>query len=494
MASTIKSKEYDVVVVGGGNAGLCAALSAAEHGGSVLLVEKAPEDDRGGNTKYCTFYRFPYGGTEDIEKLVPDMSEEERKMIVVPPYTADMFYNDMMRVTRGRVDPEMLEVVVNNARPTIDWTIKHGVEQDLNRKARILYEGKMYFEPGSPVEPKNAGVGLVDMLSKACEANGVEIVYETAAMKLLMDSSAGVNGVVVKTKSGLQEIIAKRGVILACGGFQASPEMRGKYLGTGWDIVKVRGTKWDTGDGLNMALAVGANTTGEWSGAHCTQVDAGGPDHDMGDSTFRTSYQFGIIVDSEGKRFLDEGADYRLHTYARYGRDVLRQPNAWACQIFNQKDATSGLLEPMYSVGTPPIVANTIEELAEHLEIDPTNLAKTVTEYNNAVQEGEFRPATLDGKRTVGIEPPKSNWALKLDSPPFVAYPVTAGITFTFGGLETNKYAQVLDTTDHPIPGLYATGEIQGFFYHNYAGATGLTRAAVFGRIGGAHAMGHKII
>lgn len=492
MASTIKSKEYDVVVVGGGNAGLCAAVSAQEFGGSVLVVEKAPKEHRGGNTGFTGFFRFTYSGLEDVQKLVPDLSEEERKTIVMEPYSVDQYYNDIMRRTRGRADPELTEILANYSRPTIDWMDKLGIKNELNYLVMIRYEGKLLWQPGIITMPKGGGEGLVDMLFAAAEEKGVEVAYEAPAMKLLTDSSGRVSGVLVKTTSGLQEITAKRGVILASGGFQSSPEMRGKYMGPGWDIVKVRGTKYNTGEGLTMALEVGAKTTGEWSGAHATQVDAGAPDHDMGDETFRVGYTWGIMVNSEGERFLDEGADFQLYTYAAYGKEVLLQPNAWACQIYDQKVVS--LLDRNYDIGTPPIVTNTIEELAEQFEIHPEKLVKTITEFNNAVQEGEFDPGKLDGKRTVGILPPKSNWAQKIDSPPFVAHPVTAGITFTYGGLETNKYAQVLDTLDNPIPGLYATGEIHGFYYHGYAGASGLTKGSVFGRIAGAHVMGHKII
>jgi tricarballylate dehydrogenase len=493
MVSSIKSKQYDVIVVGGGNAGLCAALSAAEHGGSVLLVDKAPENDKGGNTKYCSFYRFTYKGTEDILSLLPDITAEDRNNLAdIPPYTVDMFYNDLMRVTRNRVSPELLQVVVENARPTIDWTIKHGVKQELNNRGRIIYQGKTYFEPGTCIMPQNYGPGLVEMLMAACRGKGVEIAFDTMVTNLLVDSERGVNGVIVSTAEGTQKVRARRGVILASGGFQASPEMRGKYLGPGWDIMKVRGTKYDTGECLNMALALHAKTCGEWTGGHCTQVDVAGPDCDMGDSTFRTSYQFGIMVNSEGKRFLDEGADFRMNTYARYGREVLLQPHGWACQIFSQELVNTGVLEPMYAIGSS-LKANSIKELAEQIEVDPNQLEKTISDYNRAVQPGEFTPAKLDGKKTVGIDPPKTNWATTIEAP-YVAYPVTSGLTFTFGGLETNRFGQVLNTASHPIPGLYATGEIQGFFYHNYAGATGLMRAAVFGRIGGAHAMGHEII
>jgi tricarballylate dehydrogenase len=493
MSAAVKNSKYDVIVVGGGNAGLCAALSAAEHGGSVLLVDKAPESDKGGNTKYTAFYKFTYKGKEDILSMVPDTPEDMRNRLAdIPPYTTDMFYNDVMRVTHGRANPELLETVVNNSRPTINWLLSNGIEHELNNRAWFVYQDKIYFEPGSCLMPKNYGPGLVEMLMKVCQQKGVEIVFEAMVTKLLFDYTKGVQGVMLKTPEGAREFRANRGVILASGGFQASPEMRGKYLGAGWDIMKNRGTKYDTGECLSMALAMGAKTCGEWAGAHCTQVDAAGPDCDMGDGTFRSSYQFGIIVNAEGKRFLDEGADFRGNTYARYGREVLLQPHGWACQIFNHELVKKGLLEAMYNTGSS-VVANTIEELAEQIEVDPVRLERTITEYNNAVQPGEFTPGTLDGKKTLGIDPPKSNWAIKLE-PPYIAYPVTSGITFTFGGLETNKYGQVLDSVDNPIPGLYAVGEIQGFFYHNYAVATGLTRAAVFGRIGGAHIMGQAIV
>jgi len=491
MASTIKNKEYDVVVVGGGNAGLCAAISAAEGGGSVLLIEKAPKEERGGNTKYTVFLRFTHGDLADIQKLVPDMSEEERKAAEIAPYTTDMYYNDFMIMTQGRVDPGLAEAVVNESRPTIDWMNGLGIKFQLNYPLVMRRGDKLFWQPGSCAQPKDGGEGLVKTLFSIAESKGVEVVYEAAVRKLLTDSGACVTGVLVKTGSGLQEITAKRGVILACGGFEASPEMRGKYMGKGWDIMKVRGTKYNTGEGLTMAIDAGANTTGEWTGAHAIQVDAESPNHDGGDATFRSVYQIGIIVNSEGKRFVDEGENFWLYTYARYGREVLRQPNQWACQIYNQKETV--LLDPHYAIGTPPVVADTVEELAENLGIEPSALVKTITEFNNAVQDVEFDPSRLDGKKTVGIEPPKSNWAVKIDSPPFVAYPVTTGITFTFGGLQTNKHAQVLDTMDNPIPGLYATGEIQGLFYYNYPGAAGLMRGAVFGRIAGAHVTDQKI-
>ncbi|MBI4284738.1 MAG: FAD-dependent tricarballylate dehydrogenase TcuA [Chloroflexi bacterium] len=484
--------QYDVIVIGGGNSGLCAALSAREHGGSVLLIEKAPREDRGGNTKYTGFFRFTYNGLADILPLAPDITEDERRRVELPPYSADMYYNDIMRITGGRADPELTTILVNSSRPALNWLAKWGLKSELLYDMVIRLGEKLYWEPGVCIRPKGGGKGLVDALFSIVEAEGVTIAYEVTARQLLCDNTGRISGVLVKTKDGLKEIAARKGVVLACGGFEASPEMRAKYLGAGWDIVKVRGTKYNTGEGITMALELGAKTSGEWTAPHATQVDAGAPEHDHGSETFRESYQNGILLNTNGDRFLDEGEDFSLYTYAKFGRIVLRQPNALAYQIYDQK--VKSLLTSDYNIGTPPVVADTLEELAEGLGIDSTKLVKTVTDFNKAVQEGEFSPAKLDGKKTVGIEPPKSNWALRIDAPPFLAYPVTGGITFTFGGLAINGNAQVLDTTDNPIEGLYAVGETHGYYYHNYPGASGLMRGSVFGRIAGAHAMGHQVI
>jgi tricarballylate dehydrogenase len=302
---------------------------------------------------------------------------------------------------------------------------------------------------------------------------------------LLVNEMSRVVGVKVQDKDGFGEITSNA-VILGSGGFSSNAEMRCRYLGPIWDTIKLRGTRYNTGECLRMALELGAQPTGQWSGSHCSIVGAEQPPVEFGDSGNRYSYPFSIMVDQSGVRFVDEGEDFVLLTYAKYGKTVLNRPQSIAYQMFDAK--VKNLIMPFYEAAEP-IVANTIEELADGLEVDPTRLRQTIEEYNKSVSEKvEFDPAQRDGKSTVGVNPRKSNWALKIDTPPYVAYAVTGGLTFTFGGLRFNKNAQVIDTEGHAIPGLYATGEVAGFFYYNYPGGSGLTRGTVFGRIAGARA------
>ena len=285
-------------------------------------------------------------------------------------------------------------------------------------------------------------------------------------------------------------------VVLACGGFESNTEMRTRYLGPGWELAKVRGTQFNTGDGIQMALDIGAQSYGHWSGCHAVAWDMNAPafgDRNIADLFQKHSYPFGLIVNVEGKRFVDEGADLRNYTYAKYGKEILAQPQRVAFQLFDQK--TKHLLRDEYFIPQASVVeANTIEALADGLGIDVATMTQTIAEYNAAVQPGEYNPTALDGKHTEGIEPPKSNWALTLDAPPYMGYAVTCGLTFTFGGLKINAQAQVIDTEDAPIPGLYAAGELTGgLFYNNYPGGSGLMAGAVFGRIAGAQAAGYAV-
>jgi len=304
----------------------------------------------------------------------------------------------------------------------------------------------------------------------------------------LQDGTDRVTGVRVRRPQGTEEAQA-RAVILASGGFEANAEMRARYLGPGWDQVKVRGTRFNTGETLRMALDIGAKPVGHWQGCHATPIDGNAPpvgDLRLTDRTNRLSYPYSIMVNSLGRRFVDEGEDLGGYTYARMGRAILAQPGALAYQIFDQK--TVHLLEERYATGSP-VVGNTIREIAHKLNIPTATLVHTVEEFNAAVQRGHFDPAIKDAKGTRGLEPPKSNWALPIDTPPYVVYSATCGITFTFGGIQIDSQGRVIDTEDNPLPGLYATGEITGnFFFHNYPGGSGLLRGAVFGRIGGANA------
>ncbi|MDR7468748.1 MAG: FAD-dependent tricarballylate dehydrogenase TcuA, partial [Armatimonadota bacterium] len=292
-------------------------------------------------------------------------------------------------------------------------------------------------------------------------------------------------GVSVRGPAGPADLEAPA-VILACGGFEANPEMRARYLGPGWDTVIVRGTASSTGEMLDAVLRIGGQPHGHWSGCHATPVDAAAPrvgDLRLTDRTNRLSYPYGIMVNTEGRRFVDEGEDFSPYTYARIGRAILAQPQNRAWQIFDQQ--TVDLLEERYATGRP-VRAETLAELAEAMGVPRAALEETVATFNAAARAGRFDPTARDGRSTTGLRPPKSNWALPLESPPFVAYPVTCGITFTYGGLRVDEQARVLDTENKLILGLYATGEITGgFFYFNYPAGAGLMRGAVFGRMAG---------
>jgi tricarballylate dehydrogenase len=281
--------------------------------------------------------------------------------------------------------------------------------------------------------------------------------------------------------------------VLASGGFESNPEWRTRYLGPGWDLAKVRGTRFNTGDGIRMALEAEAAPCGNWSGCHAVGWDRNAPefgDLAVGDGFQKHSYPFGIMVNARGERFVDEGADFRNYTYAKYGAVILAQPGQFAWQIFDQK--VMHLLRDEYRIRqVTKVTANSLEELVGRL--DDVNAAKaleTLRSYNAAVRTDiPFDPNVKDGRRTEGLPVPKSNWANTIDAPPFEAYAVSCGITFTFGGLRITTDAQVLDTDGLPIPGLYAAGElVGGLFYFNYPGGTGLMSGAVFGRIAGASA------
>ena len=482
-------EQFDVIVVGAGNAALSAALSATEHGASVAVLEKAPEYLRGGNSYFSGgLFRFVYNGIDDILEIIPDITEEERDNMDVGSYPHAKFYEDLMRVTEGLSDPELAQVLVGQSLPTMKWLQQQGVRWVLAYgRQSFRHEGKYRFWGGLIVEAVGAGKGLSDQEFEIAERRGVSIMYQTKADKLHIDVQGNINGITVRGPEGYREM-RTRSVVLACGGFEANAEMRTRYLGQGWELAKVRGTKFNTGDGIRMALDIGAQSFGHWSGSHAVAWDMNAPptgDRVIADLFQKHSYPFGLIVNVEGKRFVDEGADLRNYTYAKYGKEILKQPQRVAFQLFDQK--VKHLLRDEYFIPQASLVeAGTIEELAEGMSVAPEALAATVRDYNAAVQPGEFNPTELDGKHTEGVEPPKSNWALTLDEPPYMGYAVTCGLTFTFGGLRINAQAQVQDTEDRLIPGLYAAGELTGgIFYNNYPGGSGLTVGAVFGKIAG---------
>ncbi|MFQ5521286.1 MAG: FAD-dependent tricarballylate dehydrogenase TcuA [Candidatus Methylomirabilia bacterium] len=490
---TRKGDGFDVVIVGGGNAALCAALAAHEGGARVLLVEKAPESQRGGNSFFTAGgFRFAHAGLQDLGKdVIPDLTPSEAASVEIDPYSEENFYDDLMRLTGNLADLDLADLLVRRSRPTVVWMRSHGVRWILMLARQSYNVGTRHqFWGGLGVEAVGGGPGLVQALYDRAARLGIEVRYNTKATRLVLDHRGAISGLVCRGPEGFQEIAA-RAVVLASGGFEANPEWRTRYLGQDWELARVRGTRHNTGDGIRMAMEIGAQPYGHWSGCHAVAWDLNAPpygDRRVGDLFQKHSYPLGIIVNVGGERFVDEGADFRNYTYAKYGREILRQPQRAAFQIFDQKVVR--LLREEYRIReVTKAEAGTIEELAVRLEIDSEGLARTVREFNSAVQPGEFNPAILDGKSTKGITPPKSNWALPLDSPPFVGYAVTCGITFTFGGLRVNVRAEVLDTEDRVIPGLYAAGElVGGLFYHNYPGGAGLMAGAVFGKLAGEHA------
>ncbi len=488
---------YDVAVVGGGNAALSAALSALEQGASVLVLEKASEYLRGGNSYFTGgLFRFAYDGVDDVMALMPEMSEQDKSRIEVGAYPSATYYSDVMRVTEGMSDPALVQTLVDESYPTMRWMTEQGTRWVLayGRQA-FEQDGVMRFWGGLIVEAVGGGKGLSDRLFELAERKGAEVLYQTKAASLVTDQRGHVVGLSVRDPEGYRQVRCGS-VVLACGGFEANAEMRTRYLGPGWELAKVRGTRFNTGDGINMALEIGAQSYGHWSGCHAVAWDLNAPPHgdrNIGDLFQKHSYPFGVVVNIEGDRFVDEGADFRNYTYAKYGREILFQPQRAAFQIFDEK--TRHLLRDEYFIPQVSMVkADTIEALADGLGIDRDGFVHTITEFNGAVQQGDFTPTVLDGKGTVGIDPPKSNWAMPIDTPPYLGFAVTCGITFTFGGLKVSADTRVLDTEDAPIAGLYAAGElVGGLFYHNYPGGAGLMAGAVFGKIAGAEAARHAL-
>jgi tricarballylate dehydrogenase len=485
--------EWDVIVVGGGNAAMSAAMSAREQGAKVLLLERAPKEKRGGNSAFTAgAMRFVYNNVEDLAELVPDLTADEKKNTDFGTYTEETFFDDLGRLTEYRSDPDLAELLVKRSYPTMKWMRSKGIRfAPMYARQAFKVDGHFKFWGGLTIEAWGGGPGLVEGWYTVAEKNQVEVRYEARVLSLVADDS-GVHGVRVR-QNGKTEDIRGKSVVLACGGFEANAEWRTRYLGPGWDLAKVRGTQYNTGDGIAMALAIGASPCGNWSGCHSVGWDRNAPefgDLAVGDNFQKHSYPFGIMVNATGRRFVDEGADFRNYTYAKYGRVILEQPHQFAWQIFDQK--VVHLLRDEYRIRqVTKVQADTLEELASKLEgVDAPAFVAEMRAYNAAVQSDvPFNPTVKDGRGTKGLAVPKTNWANKLDAPPYLGFQVTCGITFTFGGLRITPSCEVVDVDGHTIPGLYAAGElVGGLFYFNYPGGTGLMSGAVFGRIAGASA------
>ncbi|MEI9475264.1 MAG: FAD-dependent tricarballylate dehydrogenase TcuA [Deltaproteobacteria bacterium] len=480
---------YDVVIIGAGNAGLVAAIEARNHGASVLLLEKGPRERRGGNSRLADGqFRVAFErGLPDFEYLLKD-SVLPKGQIEIEPYPKDHYYADLMRVTEGLADQQWAETIVNESMNVVRWIKDQGFAGwSLDPSTQIKKDGdKLFWPSGDVVLSSGSGETLVEGLFRIAESKQTDILYETAAQSFIANSDGEITGLVAKSRDGMIQIDGKA-IILACGGFESSPEMRRRYLGEGWDLMKVRGTRNNTGDGFSMALAVGAQTCGHWGCAHASIVSEDSSQVEAVGSN-RYSYLFGIMVNTGGRRFVDEGENFIGYTYAKMGKQVIKQPGGVAYQIFDAK--VSHLLKPEYD-NVLHTQSKTLEALAEEIDIDPDTFVQTVNEYNAAITPGvKFDPSKRDGLRTTGLNPDKTNWAQPIDTPPYKAFAVVCGITFSYGGLKVNKKCQVIDTRDIPIEGLYCIGEMSGgLFYYNCPGGTGLMKGAIGGRIAAVEAV-----
>lgn len=479
----------DVIVVGGGNAGFTAAHAAAVRGRKVVLLEKGSEDLAGGNSFYTAgATRIAHDGLSDLADWVE--RDERHGRTEVPPYSAEEYAADLAKVTEGRNDPGLTKVLVEESQPTLRWLNSLGLKYRLmyERQAFERPDGSYLFWGGLHVGNVGGGEGLIADHTRVAAELGIDVRYSHAAKSLVVEDGRVV-GVVADSPAGELTLRAES-VILTAGGFEADPQLRREHLGEGWENAKVRGTPNNTGDMIAAALEIGAARGGDWGTCHSVQWDAftatNESNRELTNRLTRQSYPFGIIVNTNGERFLDEGADFRNYTYAKYGKEILKQPGSVAYQIF---DAT---LRPMLRTeeydmpGISVEVADTLEELAARIGVDPEKLSKTVSDFNNSIDRSiAFDPNVKDG-RSAATEPVKSNWAAPIETGPFYAYGVTCGITFTFGGIKSDTHGRVLDGQGKHIQGLYVAGEmLGGLFSANYPGGSGLAAGCVFGRRAG---------
>ena len=378
-----------IIVVGAGNAALSAAVAARERGAEVVVLEKAPRQHRGGNSALTVHMRFPYDGMDELTPLLSGTSSADLRRMAdrIGRYTCADYYDDIMTVTEGKSDPKLAEVLVTEAASAVRWMGSHGHTWI-----------PTYTNPVSAnvVSFNGGGYGLQEQWFRTAEKLGISVHYDTSAIGLLQDSQGRVTGVRTKTSQGHRNFHS-RAVVLACGSFESNPKMRAQHLGPEWEQVKLRGVPYNTGDGLTMGLESGALPYGSWSSCHASPQDLNRPPFDVpgpairGDFWSRYSYPFGIMVNLDGRRFIDEGETWRGLTYAKIGRAILAQPQGVAFQIFDRKHRELEVIRG-YEKATG-FKANTLENLAKQLGIsDISAFIHTVREFNAAVQQGEFNP------------------------------------------------------------------------------------------------------
>lgn len=483
----IPTIEVDVVVVGCGIAGLSAAISAQQHGAKVAVLERAPIEDRGGNTRYTeSFWRMKSETevSEDFEShfaqnaggyLDPEMIKD-----AVRDYAE---WPGVLR-TMNFADPELISTFSEQAGPTLQWLKEFGVSFD-------FLPNYFISESTTRIAPIGGGWALIEALAKYVESvpDDITIHYQTTAKSLLIDDLGQVEGLAAVGSGNRPLRFAAKGVILACGGFEGNPEMMSHYLGPDaqWIRPIARGGYYNRGEGIRMALDQGAAPAGDFGSFHAQPIDP----RSGAIEPVVLSYAYGILVNKDGKRFTDEAPNSVDATYEAVTRIILKQPEGIAYAIHDSRMAEIENWRKAIRSDQPPVEADTLEELARKLEIDGEHLVTTVATYNAACPSGgdsRFDAKRPDGVATSDLEPRKSHWARPIDKPPYLAWPIMSAVCFTFGGLKTNAGAQVLNMDGDVIPGLYAAGETMGIYYRTYTGATSVMRGAVFGRQAGADA------
>jgi tricarballylate dehydrogenase len=458
--------EYDLIVIGCGAAGLSAAVAFTDEAAAngrrprVAVLERASRDQRGGATRWTSAWLRITGD----RRLDPG------------------FLDLMQSFSAGLADTEYCRTLERETGGALDFLETHGVE--------VIYFAQPFANRnsgGGLGMPAGGGVSIVDGLAATLErADGAEFLYETEAVRLSISDAGFIDGVTVRGRDGLLRTLHARAVVIACGGFEGNGEMLTRYLGErAWKLPVVAPTLVNNrGDGLRMALDVGADTAGQFDMFHGEPAD---PRSSKPDAVVY-AYPFGIVVNGRARRFFDEGKDSFDSTFEELAWTIWRHQDQRAFFIGDQTTLRIDNVGAIILTDQPPVTADTIAGLAQSLGLDPEALVRTVSEYNRAVGPGEFDPRIRDGKAATGIVPPKSNWAFPLESPPYVAWPLTCAITFTFGGIRTDTHARVVTPAGTPIAGLYAAGEVTGLYYHAYPAGTSVLRSVTFGRIAGRHA------
>ena len=465
----ISNHEYiktDVLVVGGGNAALCAAMTAREAGAEVLVLESAPKEFRGGNSRHTRNLRYLHESGNDY---------------LTGPYLEDEFWEDLLLVTEGQTNEQLARLTIRESNNIGAWMEQHGCRfQPAMRGTLHLARTNAFFLGG--------GKALMNAYYATALKLGVEILYDAEVRDLEIRDGKFASATLVS--HGSTRKVRAKTVVVASGGFQANLEWLKEYWGEAADNFIIRGTPYDTGRMLRVLLDQGVKPVGDPRQCHAVAIDARAPKFDGGIVTRLDCVPFGIVVNKLAKRFYDEGEDFWPKRYAIWGRLVAQQPEQIAYSIIDSKSID--LFMPSVF---PPIEANTISELATKLELDPSALEETVTLFNKSTRSGTFDATVLDDCQTEGLEPPKSHWARPLDIPPFYGYPLRPGITFTYLGVTVNERAQVIMQNSEPAPNIFAAGEIMAgnILGKGYMAGLGLTFGTVFGRIAGREAARYAI-